>query len=315
MKVSVYCTVFNHEKYLRGTLEGFVSQQTNFPFEVFVHDDASTDGSADIIREFAEKYPDIIKPIIQTENQYSKGLKIFSTFIRPHVSGQYIAVCEGDDRWTDPQKLQLQADFLDSHPEYSACAHNTTKEDLQTGIVSTMYPQDGDRDITLEQALHGPVRCFHTSSIMYRIQYVDNRPEFFKKAKSFGDYPLMIYLTLSGKVRFLARTMSYYRFGSAGSWTSRSRANVNSLIRNHQYAIDMLEEVNRYTENKYQELIQPIILENEYKKLYYSGDYRRLRRAPYRNLYKKESFSFRIKTHIKQWFKGPYKLYRKLTYK
>lgn len=315
MKVSVYCTVFNHAQYLRHTLEGFVSQKTNFPFEVFVHDDASTDGSADIIREYAQAYPHIIKPILQTENQYSKGLKIFGSFILPHVTGEYIAVCEGDDYWTDPQKLQLQADFLDAHPDYSACVHNTVKEDLQTGETSIMFDNTADRDIPLEQALRGPAHCWHTSSVMYRVQYADNRPAYFQKAKGFGDYPLIIYLTLSGKVRFLARTMSYYRFGTANSWTSRSRANMDRLVRNHQYAIEMLQALDEYTNHAYHHLIQPIILENEYKQLFYKGDYRRMRKAPYDAFYRKESPSFRAKTHLKQWLKGPYKLYRKLIYR
>lgn len=315
MKVSVYCTVYNHAKYLRDALNGFVSQKTNFPFEVFVHDDASTDGSADIIREYAQAYPHIIKPILQTENQYSKGLKIFGTFILPKVTGEYIAVCEGDDYWTDPCKLQMQVDFLDSHPEYSACAHNTLKENLQTGVTLPMYDRREDQDITLAQALYGPAQGWHTSSVMYRVQYAANRPEFFQKAKGFGDYPLIIYLVLSGKVRFLARNMSHYRFGIANSWTSRSRANTDRLVRNHQYAIEMLQAVDEYTNHANYQLIQPVILENEYKQLFYKGDYRKLRKPPYDTLYRKESLSFRLKTYLKQWLKGPYKLYRKLIYK
>lgn len=118
--VSIRCLTYNHAPYIRQCLDGFVMQKTNFKFEAIVHDDASTDGTADIVREYATKYPDIIKPILETENQYSKqdgSLKrIMNAAISP--SAKYIAMCEGDDYWTDPYKLQKQVDFLESHPQY-----------------------------------------------------------------------------------------------------------------------------------------------------------------------------------------------------
>lgn len=123
--VTIRCMVYNHEPYLRQCLDGFVMQRTNFPFEAIVHDDASTDGSADIIREYAEKYPDIIKPIFETENQYSKGGGVMWKKINAalHPESKYYAYCEGDDYWCDPHKLQLQVDFLESHPDYYMTCH------------------------------------------------------------------------------------------------------------------------------------------------------------------------------------------------
>ena len=108
MMVSVICLAYNHGKYVRETLEGFVSQKTDFPFEVIVHDDASTDNTADIIREYEKKYPDIIKPIYQVQNQYSQKVDIYKEFELPRMSGKYVAFCEGDDYWSDPYKLQKQ---------------------------------------------------------------------------------------------------------------------------------------------------------------------------------------------------------------
>lgn len=109
--VSIYCMAYNHEKYIRQTFEGFLKQNTDFKYEVIVHDDASTDKTAEIIREYEEKYPDIFKAIYQKENQYSKGIKVFDTFIAPVIKGRYVAVCEGDDFWTDAEKLKLQVEF------------------------------------------------------------------------------------------------------------------------------------------------------------------------------------------------------------
>lgn len=121
--VSVCCLAYNHEKYIRQTLEGFVSQKTDFKFEVIVHDDASTDKTESIIEEFGQKYPDIIKPIFQVENQYSKGVKILDAYIYPRCNGRYLCYCEGDDYWCDKDKLQKQFDVLEEHPECSICVH------------------------------------------------------------------------------------------------------------------------------------------------------------------------------------------------
>ena len=117
--VSVYCLTYNHAKYIKDALEGFVHQKTNFQFEVIVHDDASTDGTADIIKDYARKYPDIIVPIYQNENQYSKKVPITRTFVLPILKGKYYAACEGDDFWCDENKLQKQVDWLENNPEYS----------------------------------------------------------------------------------------------------------------------------------------------------------------------------------------------------
>ena len=124
--LTIRCTVYNHEPYLRQCLDGFVMQQTTFPFEAIIHDDASTDGSPAIIREYAERYPDIIKPIYETENQFYKPgdpiRGIMDAVMHPNT--KYVAYCEGDDYWTDPHKLQLQVDFLESHPDYFMTCHS-----------------------------------------------------------------------------------------------------------------------------------------------------------------------------------------------
>ncbi len=115
--VSIKCLVYNHAPYLRQCLDGFVMQKTNFRFEAIVHDDCSTDGSQEIIKEYAAKYPDIIKPIYETENQYSKHDGSLRRAIDSHLIGKYIAFCEGDDFWTDPNKLQMQVDYLENNPQ------------------------------------------------------------------------------------------------------------------------------------------------------------------------------------------------------
>lgn len=119
LMVSIRCLTYNHEPYIRQCLEGFIMQKTNFRFEAVVHDDASTDGTAAIIHEYAEKYPNIIKPIYENENQYSRHDGSLDRIMNAACTGKYIALCEGDDYWTDPLKLQKQVDFLEMHSNYS----------------------------------------------------------------------------------------------------------------------------------------------------------------------------------------------------
>lgn len=123
--VSICCLTYNHTPFIRKCLDGFLMQKTDFPIEILIHDDASTDGTDDIIREYTAKYPDLIFPLFETENQYSKGhageMDIKYNYSR--ARGKYIAYCEGDDYWTEPLKLQKQVDFLEEHPEYSVCFH------------------------------------------------------------------------------------------------------------------------------------------------------------------------------------------------
>lgn len=145
--VAIQCITYNHEPYIRDALEGFVMQKTDFPFVAIVHDDASTDGTAAIIREYAEKYPDIIKPIYEYENQYSKpdgslGRVMYEAVLA--TGAKYVAICEGDDYWTSQIKLQKQSIFLEKHIEYSMCFHNvytknesTTELDKPQGIKKT----------------------------------------------------------------------------------------------------------------------------------------------------------------------------------
>ncbi len=148
--VAIRCCTYNHEPYIRDALEGFVMQKTDFPFVAIVHDDASTDRTAEIIREYAEKYPDIIKPIYETENQYSKkdgSLARIMNKACDATGAKYVAMCEGDDYWTDPYKLQKQVDFLESHPDYSMCFHGVNiKIEKGCNLSSSEFQQLETKD-------------------------------------------------------------------------------------------------------------------------------------------------------------------------
>ncbi|WP_031311311.1 glycosyltransferase family 2 protein [Stutzerimonas stutzeri] len=152
--LSIVCLAYNHAAFISETLDGFLRQETTFPFEIIVHDDASTDATATIIREYAARYPQIIKPIYQTENQYRKGVP-FSTRLFAQAHGKYIAYCEGDDYWTDPRKLQIQVDFLEKHRDYVMTYHDAFMFNSQ-GVVRSPHMQGRyRRDASAHQLMQG----------------------------------------------------------------------------------------------------------------------------------------------------------------
>ena len=314
-KVTVVCTAYNHEAYLRDALEGFVSQETDFPFEVLVNDDASTDGTAAILREYAEKYPDIIRPFYQEKNLYSQGINIYDAVFYPVARGEYIAACEGDDRWTDPHKLQLQVDFLDAHPEYSACVHNTLAHTVGGEEPDrVLFEQGEDRDVPFEQVIRGMSHAFHTSSILARREYIVNPPEFRNVAyrHGFTDYAVGVWLTLNGKVRFLDRCMSVYNISSGvASWSSNTAKHYDKLKRFIVGEREMLRGVREQVDGERAALVDQVILEREYELLYIEGKVDEMVRPPYDKIHKSMGRGRVISTQIKRLFPHLHRLYRR----
>lgn len=218
--VAIYCLVYNHEPYLRDCLEGFVMQQTNFPFVAIVHDDASTDNSAAIIREYEEKYPDIIKPIYEAENQYSKRDGSVGRIMNAAIdatAAKYVAMCEGDDYWTDPNKLQKQVDYMESHPECAVCFHPVMVHDQQTGEeyqdTLTKVPQ-----ITTIHDLARLNNYIHTPSVMYRYNPKVSETMSQLGKLGVGDYLSHMLYAENGNICKLPDYMAVYRQG-VGVWT------------------------------------------------------------------------------------------------
>lgn len=210
--VSICCLTYNHEPYIRKCLDGFIMQKTNFPFEVLIHDDASTDRTADIIREYEAKYPDIIKPIYQTENKYSKGIGITKTYQFPRAQGKYIALCEGDDYWTDPLKLQKQVDFLEANQEYVMCGHKTEQlfegENTEIGYLNNYQAGDFAPHNIWHNWMFATASLVFSSCILKFPEYL-----IFSKHKHMlqGDIFLIITALELGKIYGLPDTMAIYR--------------------------------------------------------------------------------------------------------
>lgn len=222
LKVSVCCLAYNHASYIRQCLDGFLMQKTNFPIEILIHDDASTDGTQDIIREYEAKYPDIIKPIYQKENQYSKGVSISLTYNWSRAKGKYIAMCEGDDYWTDPYKLQKQVDFLESHPDYVMCSHKYQIYEQESNEYVNILPEieneKGD-DFFLTDLIVGKWLVQPLCMMCRKSALEDKRLE---RYKYMIDTVFIYNLLTQGKAFCLSDTMGVYRVQNRGIWSGKS---------------------------------------------------------------------------------------------
>lgn len=240
--VSIQCFTYNHESYIRQCLESFVMQKTNFRFEAIVHDDASTDGTAAIVREYAEKYPEIIKPIFEIENQYSKHDGSLQRIMDSHCYGKYIACCEGDDYWIDPLKLQKQVDFMESHPDYSMTCNRTKLYSHRKGkFVGENYCYNKSQDVEAKDIiLCGGLFISTCSIVLRRSVVIDGYPDYFTKCHV-GDYPLQIFAAMKGNVYYFNDVMSVYRVENSSSWAGeRNKISVEKRIETVHSEIEML---------------------------------------------------------------------------
>ena len=303
IKVSVICTAYNHAKYIRKCLDGFVMQKTNFKYEVLINDDASTDNTAEIIKEYELKYPDIIKPIYQTENQYSKGVKISSDILSPRAKGKYIAFCEGDDYWCDENKLQLQYDAMEAHPECKMCVHKVQIISEDGCYCDKFYPpyKLAEKEIDGEEFLELTTSySFQTSSYMFSIEeyklLVQSKPEFYK-ASPVGDEAWVLFFANIGKVYYIDLVGSCYRRNSSSSWSSSMR-NKDRQITAIERMIKTYELFNAYTDYKYNTSIEKRIQKRLFRKYLLIKEYKQLLTKELRQEFLARSFKERFKIRL-----------------
>ena len=219
--VSIMCITFNHEHYIEETIQGFLIQETDFPFEIIIHDDASTDKTSDIVREYAtNKYPKIIRPIFQNENQYSQGKKPRS-IVEPQCKGKYIAVCEGDDFWTDKKKLQIQVDFLEANQDYVISGHDAFIIDEDGNhIKDSKLPNRYKRDYSSEELIMDKAWIL-TLSWVYRNLINNYAPE--RNMVKNGDTFFISIIGHYGKSKYHPEIKpACYRVHSGGVWSKLS---------------------------------------------------------------------------------------------
>ncbi len=319
--VSIVCNAFNHEKYIADALESFVKQKTNFEFEVLVYDDASPDNTAQIIRQYEEKYPDIIKPVYQTVNQYSRGLMPEWQNIG-RATGKYIAMCEGDDYWLDENKLQKQIDYMEAHPDCSFCFTNGYVDcDGELLTDRPIIPWDPNAVIKKDSSDYNAgevelIGYIPTCSFMFRREngFVPVAEGSFK-----GDAYMKLSATSFGYAHYMDERAVAYRRGVAESETASWGRDVNRYARMCDAFIKLYDSIREPTEHKYDdvfnmrvcqwEIIKYFTLEDyeALKKIAKSGRLKYLRKA---NFYSQLTYS--AKCRIPKVFHGVRKLGKKI---
>ncbi len=296
VKVSIYCAVYNHALYLRQCLNGFVMQKTNFKYEAIIHDDASTDDSVAIIKEYALKYPDIIKPIFQTENQYSKGILIVNEYILPKCSGDIIAICEGDDFWTDENKLQKQYDFMCDNPNCSIVTHAVTKVNKRNNKKSYCGPAMQSRYFTADEIIIGGGVFVPTCSIMMKKEVRQSLPDCFK-CKGIADYQIQIYAAIVGDFYYMSDCMGVYNaYSSQDAWSTKNSTTQRSLEYKRNI-IDMLGRVNQFYNYKYNDAIKKAINIFRFDIELLLGNYSLLKKE-FKEIYKAQSIKRKVGINI-----------------
>lgn len=225
--VSVVCTSYNHVRYIEDAIRGFLIQKTDFPFEIVVHDDFSTDNTRDIVNRYAAAYPLIIRTIYQKENQYSRGVKVVLHAVR-HSVGEYIAVCEGDDFWISADKLQTQVDAIRKYPDCEMCFHSaiTLRNELPLQNLFCRRAK-GDCLFSVSPIIRGGGSFMPTASMLIRQSFFarsfQDDTGFFKKYLM--GYFCQIFCSLAGGALYIDSPMAVYRSFSEGSWTQTLNRN------------------------------------------------------------------------------------------
>lgn len=266
-KVSVSVMTYNHAKFIRQALDSILMQETNFPFQAVVHDDASTDGTRDIVESYAKSHPDRIKAILQEENQMGKGRRILS-ILRPHLIGEYIASLDGDDFWTNRKKLQTQADFLDGNPGcaiiQTRCAYvdDTTGEKLHSfPLPYRSKPRHRLADLASDNFVQ-------TSAAMVRASAVPNpMPAGFEKLP-FGDYAQFSLAAREGWIGLIDEEMVVYRVHSSNFWYNNSqeeRTRKTATVR--AFIVDNLSPKDRGPWLEAMGYIRPTLLQRAFRRI------------------------------------------------
>lgn len=304
--VTVCCVTYNHEKYIRQSLESLLNQNTTFPYEILIHDDASTDQTISILKEYKNKYPNKIRLMLEENNQYSQGNRIIiANIMFSSVVGKYVAICEGDDYWSDKNKLQMQYEIMEKNSSLAVCVHRTEIINEEGKRTGRYLPAQMENDQILDgqqyvrQIFTLDSHLFHTSSLFFSMKSFEKDreklPEYFSKA-AVEDRMLLMYLGLRGNVYYIGRTMSCYRIMSVGSWSSMVSNSKEAYYKNDLEIREMLKSFNIYSEGKLKEEIYQYETIVMFRILQYEMKGKQLRQERYRKLYDN------LKTKEKLWF-------------
>lgn len=247
--VSICCATYNHEAYIREALDGFLMQEVDFPIEILVNDDASTDGTPQILREYEQRHPDLIHVVYQEENQYSRGVRPLPQLLVPRARAKYIAVCEGDDYWLESGKLQEQVDLLEAEPEAVACFTNALKRNELTGSNELYVKNLKKGPVPISEVIRWGGGRYPTGSLLFRRDAV-NYGWFDELPGMYGDEVLIFSLMASGTIYYIDQVTCVYRRWAGGVFSRIADSHREIAKKKIQYIADF-DTLNDLTGNVY----------------------------------------------------------------
>jgi len=308
IKVSICCVTYNQQDYIKEALDSFVRQKTNFDYEIIVHDDASNDDTVNIIKQYSKKYPNLVIPIFEKENQYIIKPNSILEICFKKARGEYIALCDGDDGFIDKNKLMKQVEFMDANPNISLCTHDTKVVDASGNFIENISPYPNG--IVNIETLLKDSKSMHTSSMLFRKRDVKKLPNYFHQA-TVGDLPLKLHLLSIGDGYHFDKVMSFYRANAIGSWSLKEKKDISKLKKNHEMEIKLYNQFNDETNYIYDELVKSRILYKEFNYYLKINNFNEIYKEKYRLLYKKLTLIQRVKLKIKR-INFVYKIYLKI---
>lgn len=314
--VSISCVAYNHEPYVARALDSYLMQKTTFKFEILVYDDASTDRTQEIIREYERRYPEIIKPYYQTENQYSQGkYNVEGFFNYPRARGKYIAMSDADDYWTDDQKLQLQVDYMEAHPECAMCLHSARIEAQEKAVQSLkIRPYKKDCIIPAGKVIDKMFN-YPTASLMFRTEYTRDLQDYYY-VSPVGDIPIQIHMAAKGTVYYMDREMSVYRQGVSASWSELMKQGdyKENLIRHHNEMKRMYRAFSRETGGKYDAYIERACRRMDFLTLLNVKEYDKALVPGYRCFFRELDIRTQALIYFERMAPGAFRMLRRLVY-
>ena len=302
--VTVILPTHNHAPFIAQAIESVLLQRTDFAFDILLHDDASTDGTAEICRTYAAKNPETITLIAQSINQYQTDRRIQSHILIPRVRAKYTAILDGDDYWTDPERLQKQVAYLEAHPACTLCVGAADHVGMDGRAIGRSAPYRASREIDPADMIRAGGGFVASDAIVMPTRLLKNLPEFADRVEA-EDIPFQLLGALAGYAWYMAETFVVCRQAVPGSWSARQYASaMETRIKTSRDLIALNEGYDAYSGGKYREAFAQAIRYQEFLILTYQHRLKEAKKPPYRFFYDQLSLKRKIRLFGEKYFNG-----------